>query len=323
MEIPPKKKTDAERAAIRDHFLEPETRCDTEISVHTKKVWKCMLDILEQFIRICDKYDLKWSVTSGTLLGAIRHGGFIPWDEDLDVAMPRKDFNKFLKIAQKELPPPYMLQTWATDRDVFPCYARIRNSETTSIMNWYVEHHWKCNMGVFIDIYTIEGIPGGHFAHWFYNKTIQLVAHSRWSCMDKPAFPPSRWNCFLKTIGRVCGPRFLFKILNAVASMFTVDNCPMAGLTPFHAGIWKNGMVPSWYFSEYTTVDFEYLRVRVPVQYERVLGAYYGNWTKFVKGECGHAGTLTTDPNRSYRDVLPERFAQFGYSLSDFNNSRH
>ena len=321
MQIPPPPKTDSERRHLREHFLEPEIRCGTEVSVRTKEVWKCMLDMLEEFIRVCDKYGLKWSVASGTLLGAVRHGGFIPWDEDLDVAMPRKDFNKFLKVAPKEFSHPYMLQTWTTDRDVFQIFARLRNSETASILDWYASHHWKCNMGIFIDIYTIEGIPGGRLAHRLYNRALRVVTRMRWQSMDPPAYQPFTFKDRIrKIVFRVIGVKVLFKILNTFTSWFTVDNCLMVGLTPFHSGIWTNGMVPARYFESYKTVDFEYLRVKVPERCEQVLGAYYGNWTKFVKGACGHDGNLVVDPHRSYREVLPERFAKYGYSAADFKD---
>ena len=64
-----------------------------------KRVQEIELDILEKFISVCDKYSLEWIVIGGTALGAMRHNGFIPWDDDIDVAMPRKDYNYFLKKA--------------------------------------------------------------------------------------------------------------------------------------------------------------------------------------------------------------------------------
>ena len=88
------------------------------------------LNMAKEVDRICKKYNLRYSIAGGTLLGAIRHQGFIPWDDDLDISMPREDYDKFIKIAQQELGKKYFLQTWDTDKNfVFP-FAKIRENNT-------------------------------------------------------------------------------------------------------------------------------------------------------------------------------------------------
>ena len=75
-----------------------------------------MLDILIIIDRICKKHGIKYWISDGTLLGAVRHGGFIPWDDDLDIQMMRKDFKHFIKIISEELPENLALQTHKTDK---------------------------------------------------------------------------------------------------------------------------------------------------------------------------------------------------------------
>ena len=97
-------------------FLQEETVCEFFVDSTRKKIWAIELDILIEFDRICKKHGLKYFLMCGTLLGAIRHKGFIPWDDDIDVAMPRDDFNK-LNTLQDEFKHPFFLQTPLTDKE--------------------------------------------------------------------------------------------------------------------------------------------------------------------------------------------------------------
>lgn len=115
-------------------FFEEEVLCDYRVSKEMKAIWGVEFDLLVEFDRICRKYELKYSLAFGALLGAIRHNGFIPWDDDLDVFMPRKDYELFINIAQSELDSPYFMQIPGKDHDYYYSFARIRNSNTCLIL---------------------------------------------------------------------------------------------------------------------------------------------------------------------------------------------
>ena len=89
-----------------------EMRCGFLVTSQRKKLWNVQINLINEFARICKKYNLRWFACGGTLLGAVRHKGFIPWDDDVDIMMLRPDYNKFLKIAAKEIKHPYLLDNW-------------------------------------------------------------------------------------------------------------------------------------------------------------------------------------------------------------------
>ena len=148
-----------EQSQIRENVkhlsTEEEVIADYKISDKMKKIWKIELAMLEEVERICKEHGLTWFMVHGSLLGAVRHKGFIPWDDDIDIAMPRKDYNKFLKYARKELKEPLSLHTPETEKDIFwGGFARVRNSRTTGIELRELEH--KGNLGIWIDILPLD-----------------------------------------------------------------------------------------------------------------------------------------------------------------------
>ena len=119
-----------------------------------QKLHNCLLDILIEIDRICRKHNIPYFLDSGTALGAVRHGGFIPWDDDADVGMIREDYERFIKAAGTELQPRFFLQTRATDPDFHKFSAKIRLNGT-----YFPESRnegTSVHQGIFVDIFPFD-----------------------------------------------------------------------------------------------------------------------------------------------------------------------
>lgn len=136
-------------------FLKEEVREGYIIDEKMKKVWWIQIDIVHRFAEICKKHNLRWYLAGGVLIGVVRHHGFIPWDDDIDLMMPREDYNKFIEICPNELEYPYYLRTTLTENECYQCWASICNSETTGNRVSCLDKDQ--NSGIAVDILPFDG----------------------------------------------------------------------------------------------------------------------------------------------------------------------
>lgn len=124
-----------------------------------RKAQNIMVEMLCEIDRICKKHNIEYYISDGTLLGAIRHKGFIPWDDDLDISMTRENYNKFQKVAIKEISKDYFVQTVETEKvyAINGCPMKIRHLH--SLFKEVARSNVKYNEGIFIDVFPMDRIP--------------------------------------------------------------------------------------------------------------------------------------------------------------------
>lgn len=144
---------------IPEAFLREEIRCGYTVCRQMKQVWAVMIDLLVEFDRVCKKNHIIYYASGGTILGAVRHKGFIPWDDDIDIMMMRSEYNKLYNIAGREFKHPYFFQTEWTDRGSLRGHAQLRHSMTTGILTSEYKQHFSFNQGIFIDVFPLDAIP--------------------------------------------------------------------------------------------------------------------------------------------------------------------
>jgi lipopolysaccharide cholinephosphotransferase len=130
-------------------------------------------EILDEFVRVCEKHSLTYFLESGTLLGAVRHKGFIPWDDDVDVGMPRKDYDAFIQLCKTELNPDYYLLSIETQEDFSYCFSKICKKNTLFVDEEMVDKsEWT---GIYIDIFPYDNVinfkPLLYVQDFFINKS--------------------------------------------------------------------------------------------------------------------------------------------------------
>ena len=126
------------------------------------------LEILDEFVRLCDGHGLRYFLVGGSLLGAVRHEGFVPWDDDIDVAMPRRDYERFAALCQTELDGRWFYQSHETDPHYFLSYAKLRRNDS-----FFYEERFRRSQfhkGISIDIFPLDPCPApGPVCHLLFN----------------------------------------------------------------------------------------------------------------------------------------------------------
>lgn len=237
----------------------------------TQKLQQIELKMLELFVQICEKENLHYYLLGGTMLGAVRHKGFIPWDDDIDVGMPRADYEKFLLCASKYLPKGYFLQTYKTDKDYPYPYAKMRDTHTI-----YKENALKnlsINHGVWIDVFPLDFCPVKRFwflwHHYLLRERIKFVLY-KW---EKASIKLK----LFRILSCVFSPSWhnAVKRDDKLMSSYQKDTTMTANL----CGAWgEREIVPTEWYGEGTTLAFEHLKVKVPVKYHQWLTQVYGDY---------------------------------------------
>lgn len=293
----------------RENFLQPETRDGVEVTAEMKAVWKVLLDILEEFIRVCERYNLKYCLDGGTMLGAVRHKGFIPWDDDIDVSLPRSDFNKFLEIAKNELSSKYFLQYGTTDPEHYQAYACIRDNKTSAIDLAWVRAGKRHSMGVGIDIFPFDYIPERtsdmKWEMWWNKQIFRVYVF----VFSRKLRGWRKWllrPCFI-IIYKIIGNSRLIRWRDANFASYTEAKATRYGNLAFQVGN-ERGFFRKHVFRDRIKVSFEYIEAYIPVGYDEYLTQLYGkNWRTPIRGLGSHE-SLIVDSKQSYKKLLVNRF---------------
>ncbi len=259
----------------------------------------CERDMLERFVDICNKHGIKYFVQGGTLLGTVRHSGFIPWDDDVDVSLPRDEYERFLKVAPKELPDYYFLQTKDTDPEYPNNFAKIRDSRTTFLET--SARKLKINHGAYIDIFPLDNYPRGFKAKIYELKKKLLT----WR-INKAFYLP---NMSLKSKIVTIITMILFPSLKGAIEkrekLFV--SVPPSERVINNSGAWlSKEIIPKEWVQDCIEMEFEGISVNVSDKYDEWLTYVYGDYMSLPpeNQRVGHHYVDIFDMDKPYTEYI-------------------
>jgi len=252
--------------------------------VFLEELHRYNLDALKAFASFCEEQGLTWFAIGGTLLGAVRHKGFIPWDDDVDVAMPRADYDKLVALA-KQFPKPFVIEEYRYNKEFQSYFAKLR-SEEIELLETVADKADK-RRGYLVDIIPLDGTPDNVFMRKLYFVRVLLLRFLCGAANVHTGILTSRpkWEqCVLK----VCRALRLYKVITKekvyqrMDRLFRRQKTETAKQIGTIMGAYKTReIVPAEYFGLKEApvyLEFEDMQIRAPKQYEPYLTHMYGEY---------------------------------------------
>lgn len=294
-------------------FFNEEIRNGYRVTHNVKELWAVELDLLVELDRVCQKHGIHYVVSGGTLLGAVRHHGFIPWDDDIDVMMMRDQYERLCEVAKQEFRNPYFFQTEENDPGFMRRFARLRNSQTTGIIKWEYPLRPTFNQGIFIDIFPLDAVTSKTV---MYKKQCRderkyLGFFSFSNMIERNSYPYTSQvlpRITKQILHRIIGPIFrllgvchyLYGKIQQNCQLYNKEGCEYVSLLSFQIDN-LDWMVRRSSLEDVIHVPFEFVKVPIIKKYDEHLKRKYGDYMTPQKAPSCH-GELIFDTTQSYID---------------------
>ena len=304
-----------------DSWYEDEVRDGFYVPALMKRSWAAQMDVLEQVAKVCEKHHIRWFAGYGTLLGAVRHGGFIPWDDDLDIIMFRDDYQRFNAVAQKELPDEYYIPQDVADE--FRYFTRICNRSVYCVDPALLEkcHGFPYASG--IDIFPFDYLAPDPETEEFRTSLAIIAHHAAWTINDlnqdteemQALAAQVEALLDIKLDRRGSLKNQLFALSESLFSLYTADQAREAAYMPFL--IFDNERpYPLDCFGDTVMLPFETARIPAPAGYVDILTCRYGDYRTLIRSGSKHDYPGHLPQAVQLANLLGKERLPFQYTLS-------
>jgi lipopolysaccharide cholinephosphotransferase len=248
---------------------------DTDI---LSKLHQVELEILDELVSICEKHNLTYFLVGGTLLGAARHKGFIPWDDDIDVSMPREDYQQFITICRDELDNKYFLHDISTDPRYWLPFIKLRKNNTCFLEEEAPPLHSGDHRGIAIDIFPYDGVRN-HDPFWKIKEI--LIRKIRHLLPIKLNFKIEEKH-FYAYIKRFMAGMFSFHFLHWLLKRIMTPRIKNYKYITSWTGMYgyQRETFPADFFTPVAKLPFEDRLYNAPREWELYLKQIYGDYMK-------------------------------------------
>lgn len=240
----------------------------------SNEVQKVCLELLIEVDRICTQHNINYYIYGGTLLGAVRHNGFIPWDDDIDIVMFRSEYDKFVKICKNELGEKYYLQTIENEPLSPLSWGNLYKKNTAFIQSFINK---ECFQGISIDIFALDNIPNNKLNRKIYgliHDFLNAVFWERFIINSKPTGIKRKIVKFVSSMSRIIPNNKYRKLHDKLITIYNNKQSKYVVHNSFRK--FSKKIIPIEYFKESCMLNFEGEKFRAPSKWNEILKLYYG-----------------------------------------------
>lgn len=276
-----------------EEFFRAEEREGFFVSETMKRYWANCMEIVNVVGSICEKHDIPYFADGGNLLGAIRHKGFVPWDDDVDITLKRPDYERLMQILPKELPEGYTLSNAFVEEEHTQFFAGVSNGTEMNLSKEQLENHYGCPFVAVIDIFPLDYLP----RDTVWAEAVKNTFLSIWQTIRMVENHESKQNieraiCLIEKQLDVQIDRNkmlvsqLWQIANQLAMSCTeTDGDRVVSWCDY---INKGISYDKHWFDHVIKVPYETETICVSTDYEKILDTMFGDWRTPVRGTQDH-----------------------------------
>ncbi|MBP3421795.1 MAG: LicD family protein [Lachnospiraceae bacterium] len=302
-------------------YFEDEVREGFYVSSLMKRAWAAQLEVLEDIDKVCQKHHIKYFADWGTLLGAIRHGGFIPWDDDMDICMKREDYDKFSKVAPLELQEFYNLNNLEHCGENQECQyyiTRVHSGRRIRTDQQYMEKFHGFPYVTGIDIFPLDYLPPTDKEDQLLCKEIKILS----TLVDNISnIDEKEMNAHIKKIEQIYNVHLdkkrslqyqLHALADGIGRRFQAKDAKYITDIPTHT---INGYkLPKEYYENSIRVPFENTTIPVPIAYHEILKKQYGDYMIPIKDGGAHKYPFFDEQRVNYEKTCEPLFKTYQFN---------
>lgn len=289
-----------------ENYFQEEVRCGFTVSETMKRYWAAEMEVLQTIIEICENHNLTYYAFWGTLIGVVRHKGFIPWDDDIDIAMKREDYTKFLQIAGKELPAGWHMRNIYEEEEWTQYHSIVTNELVVDISEERLSRFHGCPFVAGVDVFPLDYLPRDRQAAEMQKSLLEMVhavvTSVKYLYTDmRDATQEEIWEARgaveegLVELEKVCRISFdrskslenqLLRLFDRICMLYGSEEADLLTSYPDYIKGRDFFLQKEWLGT--ADKSFENMMLTVPSDFDKVLRAYYGDYMVFEKNTQAH-----------------------------------
>lgn len=307
-------------------YFEDEVREGFYVPTMMKRYWAGQLKVLSEIDRVCRKHSIRWFAAYGTLIGAVRHGGYIPWDDDLDICMLRKDYNSFFEVAKNELPEKYSVFNVQLEPEYRNMIGRIVNNR--NVIDYSEEHmrdFFGCPYTIGVDIFPLDDIYDDEEQEENRVRRLKDISDLV-DAIDGGDTDPDRSQCLITSIERDNQValntesdlrRELLLLSDRIYMEYSSDDAKQVALMPIWARYHGNRF-PKKIFDNIIMTSFENTRIPIPGLYNEFLWLAYADYMIINRSSGLHRYPVYEEQEQILRDNIGHNPYRYTFSDEEF-----